>query len=249
MAAPQEKKQEGVKEFVKSIAVALAIVMTIRTFAFEFFHVPTPSLVPTVLVGDFLFVPKFSYGYSKHSFPFSLPLFEGRIFYDTKPKRGDIAVFRLPKDPGTFYVKRVIGEPGDEVQMIQGRLHINGKELALRPIEDFTYEDNAGETPVSVPQFMETLPEGMEHKIIQINPGSRWDNTEAYHVPAGHYFMMGDNRQGSWDSRDLDHLGYVPEEYFVGRAVRIVFSTKARIWQVWRWLFDIRYERIGQKVI
>lgn len=245
----KKSAKESFIEFVKTIVVAGAIAIVIRTFVFEAFHVPTPSLVPSVLVGDYLFVSKSTYGYSRYSFPFSIKLFEGRIMGDTKPKQGEIAVFRLPNQPDIFYVKRVIGTPGDQIQMIQGVLHVNGKPVELRQIEDYIDTDENGIT-ANIPQYIETLPNGVKHKIVMRKPfgTSRWDNTEIYEVPAGHYFMMGDNRQNSLDSRDSDRLGFVPEIFFVGKAQYIFFSTDAKLWQVWRWLSGIRYSRLGMKV-
>ena len=239
-----------VLEFTKTIVIAGSIALIIRTFLFEIFYIPTPSLVPSGLVGDYLFVSKSSYGFSQHSFPFSMKFFEGRIMDTVKPKQGDIAVFRVPHDPGTFYVKRVIGTAGDQIQMVQGILHVNGKPVELRQIEDYIDKDRDGNVR-NVAQYIETLPNGVQHKIIMSKQFgvSKWDNTEIFEVPKGHYFMMGDNRQNSWDSRDPDHLGFIPEVFMVGKAHRIFFSTEAKLWQVWRWFTAVRYERIGMKVI
>jgi signal peptidase I len=178
-------------------------------------------MVPTLLVGDYLFVSKYSYGYSKHSLPWSLPLFEGRIF-ETKPERGDVAVFKLPSDGKTDYVKRIIGLPGDRIQMKDGILNINGKPVERRFVDDYVYASN-GRT-WRLKRYIETLPNGREHMILEESDSAMNDNTQVYTVPAGHYFAMGDNRDNSQDSRVMSAVGYVPAENLVGRAEIIFFS-------------------------
>jgi len=193
-----------------------------------------------LLVGDYIFVSKFSYGYNRYSFPFSPPLalISNRVFA-SEPERGDVVVFRLPKDPSTDYVKRVIGLPGDRIQMINGLLHINGTPVKRERIEDFVEtEDNGRE--VHIKQWRETLPNGVSHATLDMIENGFYDNTKEYLVPAGHYFMMGDNRDNSSDSRVENAVGYVPAENLVGRA-QIMF------WSVGEG-GHIRSERVGMWV-
>lgn len=247
------KKNSGIGETVSVIVQALLIAVVIRTVLFQPFNIPSGSLIPTLLIGDYLFVSKYSYGYSKHSIPFSPNLFSGRIL-SSNPKRGDIAVFKLPSDGQTDYIKRVIGLPGDKVQMIHGRLYINGKQLkreALNP--GYTTRDAFGRTR-KVLTYRETNPEGKTYTIIEIDGDNGFnDNTDVFTVPAGHYFMMGDNRDNSTDSRVSPAnggVGPVPLQNFVGRAEIIFFSVKegAPGWQVWRWPWTVRWPRIFQRV-
>jgi signal peptidase I len=243
-----KKKKEsegGLLETVKVIIQALLIAVVVRSFLFQPFNIPSGSLIPTLLIGDYLFVSKYSYGYSKHSFPFSPPIFSGRV-WEATPKRGDIAVFKLPKDNSTDYIKRVIGLPGDRIQMLDGVLHINGKPVLRERIGNFRTTDAWGRVQ-EVPLYRETLPEGTTHQIIE-REGDRgfWDNTYVYSVPAGHYFMMGDNRDNSTDSRDESSVGFVPLENFVGRAEIIFFSIDehASGWKIWQWPWTVRWERM-----
>ena len=197
------KSEGGVLELVWIVVQALLIALVVRTLLFQPFNIPSGSLVPTLLVGDYLFVSKYSYGYSKYSLPLGLPLFEGRIMA-SEPKRGDIAVFKLPKDSKTDYIKRVIGLPGDRIQMIDARLYINGQETQRTPLPPYHTIDDFGR-PADVPHYMETLPNGVSHEIIQKNGNSGyWSNTPVYTVPPAHYFMMGDNRDNSQDFARLE---------------------------------------------
>jgi signal peptidase I len=239
----------GMGETIRVIIEALLIALVIRTFLFQPFNIPSGSLIPTLLIGDYLFVSKYSYGYSKHSFPFSAVPISGRIWAG-EPQRGDIAVFKLPKDGETDYIKRVIGLPGDRVQVLDGRLRINGQMVQKAP-DGFTEDRDAFGRVARVPRFRETLPNGVSYHVIE-REGDRgyFDNTVEYVVPAGHYFMMGDNRDNSTDSRDLQSVGYVPLENFVGKAQIIFFSMAegAPAWQIWRWPTDVRWGRLFQKV-
>jgi len=227
---------------------AIAIALVIRTFMFEPFNIPSGSMKPNLMIGDYLFVSKYSYGYSRYSLPFGLPLIPGRLLA-AAPKRGDVAVFRLPSNPGTDYIKRVIGLPGDRIQMKGGRLFINGnmvtRELVDRTIDS---ERDGFEQPMTI--YNETLPGGVQHLIYEESDAGPLDDTREFVVPEGHFFMMGDNRDNSQDSRVTDMVGFVPFINFVGRAERIFFSTNgyARLWEFWRWPQTVRYGRILMKV-
>ncbi|KAA2235286.1 signal peptidase I [Salinarimonas soli] len=244
-----KKDEGGFWETVKVVAQALLIALVVRTILFQPFNIPSGSLIPTLLIGDYLFVSKYSYGYSRHSIPFSPPVITGRI-WGTPPKRGDIAVFKLPKDNTTDYIKRVIGLPGDRIQVVEGRLQINGQTLKRERIADYRTEDPFGRV-VEVPRYRETNPEGVTYTTIE-RDGDKgfWDNTPVYVVPANHYFMMGDNRDNSTDSRDEASVGYVPYENFVGRAEIIFFSIdeNASAWKLWEWPWTVRWERLFRPI-
>ena len=241
----KSKEEGGFGETVKVVVQALLIALVVRTLLFQPFNIPSGSLVPTLLVGDYLFTSKYAYGYSRYSIPFGPPLFSGRI-WSAEPKRGDIAVFKLPKDNSTDYIKRVIGLPGDRIQVIEGVLNINGKAVERRRIEDYRTSDPYGRA-VSVPQYLETLPNGVEHRVVERDGDSGyWDNTNVYTVPPGFFFMMGDNRDNSTDSRDQASVGFVPFENFVGRAEIIFFSIDegGSAWKIWEWPSTVRWNRI-----
>jgi len=244
----KKKSGGGVVETVKTVVYAVLIALVVRTVAYEPFNIPSGSMVPTLLVGDYLFVSKFSYGYSRYSLPFGIPLFSGRIFF-RPPKRGDVVVFKLPTDNSTDYIKRVIGLPGDHIQMKSGNLYINDQSVYRKRIQDYLYQEGNG-TVIPVTQYIETLPNGVQHRIIKMGDNGPLDNTQVYDVPPGEYFMMGDNRDNSQDSRVLSAVGYVPAENLVGRAQFIFFSTdgSARLWEIWKWPFAIRYGRLFHDV-
>jgi signal peptidase I len=248
----KKKASGGFLETVKTIVYAVLIALVVRTVAYEPFNIPSGSMIPTLLVGDYLFVSKFSYGYSRYSLPFGLPLFSGRILAHS-PLRGDVAVFKLPTDPSTDYIKRIVGLPGDHIQMRRGQLYINDQQVPRRPAEDFVYEE--GGSMVLLHQFVESLPRGpgeppLDHVIIKLGDNGPLDDTPVYDVPPGHFFAMGDNRDNSQDSRVLSAVGYIPAENLVGRAEFIFFSTDgtAHWWEVWKWPFSIRYRRLFRGV-
>jgi signal peptidase I len=197
-------------------------------------------------------VSKTAYGYSRYSIPFggSINYFSGRI-WSADPKLGEIAVFRSDITPDTDYIKRVIGIPGDRIQMKEGILHINDVPCPLEPHGEYEAV-NDDETVFKAAQYIETLPNGQRHLIIKQVPfgAAKMDNTPVYTVPAGHYFMMGDNRDGSNDSRSQEVVAYIPLENFVGRASFIFFSTggKIALWEIWKWPFTAHYSRIGKSI-
>jgi signal peptidase I len=244
--------REGIGETVKVIVQALLIALVVRTFLFQPFNIPSGSMIPTLLIGDYLFVSKYAYGYSKHSFPFSPDLFNGRILA-SPPKRGDVVVFKLPRDGQTDYIKRVIGLPGDTIQMKEGRLYINGEIVPRTPTKQEQTEDFYGRE-TAVPTYEETLPGGVKHTIIEIQGDTGfYDNTGVYEVPPNSYFMMGDNRDNSTDSRvapDQGGVGYVPFENLVGRAELIFFSVGKGepAWAFWEWPWTVRWDRMLKTV-
>ncbi|MBK5962128.1 signal peptidase I [Rhodoplanes elegans] len=241
---PQEKKKEGgLLETARVIFHALIIALVIRTFLFQPFNIPSGSMMATLLIGDYLFVSKYSYGYSRYSFPLSLPLFNGRIM-GSEPQRGDVVVFRLPKDDSTDYIKRVIGLPGDRIQMVGGLLHINGQPVTRERVSDFV--DEEGGRTVRVRRWKETLPNGVSYETLDLQDNGFLDNTPVYEVPPGNFFMMGDNRDNSTDSRVLSQVGYVPLDNIIGKAQVIFFSVGDGVpaWHVWAWPYAVRWGRL-----
>jgi signal peptidase I len=289
------QKKDGLWETVKTILWALAIAAVFRTLLFQPFSIPSGSMKPSLLVGDYLFVSKFAYGYSRYSMPFEWPVFEGRIF-GSLPERGDVIVFKHPKHDqcgrnplervgGFFlslvgqaqmesadcldYVKRVVGLPGDRIQIKAGVLHINGEALPTERIGDFVEERSLSGSPPRYPrcvngpvapsgacnkeQFVETLPGGREHLVLNIEgtvgdesgyarPSA--DNTPEFTVPEAHLFFMGDNRDNSVDSRFMNEVGFVPVENMIGRADLIAFSSDGAFWEIWNWRFDRLFKAI-----
>jgi len=242
--AAAKKEEGGFLETLRVISHALIIAVVIRTMLFQPFSIPSGSMKETLLVGDYLFVSKYSYGYSQYSIPFSPPLFDGRI-WGASPERGDIAVFKLPTDNATDYIKRVIGMPGDKIQMIDGVLQINGQPVAKERIDDWVETEPSGRQ-VRVPRFRETLPNGVVYETLDLVDNGFYDNTPVYEVPAGHFFMMGDNRDNSTDSRVLSAVGYVPYENLIGRAEIIFFSVEEghHAWAFWAWPWTVRWSRL-----
>jgi signal peptidase I len=220
--AAHPRKSGLVREFVKTIVYAGLFAALFRTFLYQPFHIPSESMVPNLLVGDYLFVSKFSYGYGKYSPPlFAWPI-KGRIFGQT-PERGDVVVFRNPQEPDVAYIKRLIGLPGDRIQVTDGQLYINSQPAPRQPETPYTLRQSDG-TDRLVTEYRETLPNGISYAILEVDADyGALDNTREFVVPEGHYFMMGDNRDRSQDSR-TPYVGFVPAENLIGRADLIVFS-------------------------
>ncbi len=240
------EKEDSIKETIKTIVYAIVIAMLIRSFIFEPFKIPSGSMYPTLYIGDYLFVSKYTYGYSNHSFPLSPPLFNGRIWED-EPKRGDVVVFRSPRDNKIDFIKRVVGLPGDKISLKKGRLYINGKIMPRERIEDFVIRDENGSAE-RFKQYIETLEGGVKHPILEISDHEMVDNYEEVTVPQGHLFMMGDNRDKSDDSRL--NVGFVPKENLVGKARFLFYSHNNHgAWYTpWTWPKKIRWERLFDKI-
>ncbi len=238
-----KRREGGLAEGVRVVFHALLIALVIRTLLFQPFNIPSGSMKATLLIGDYLFVSKYSYGYSHYSLPLSPPLFPGRIF-GMMPERGDVVVFRLPKDDSTDYIKRVIGLPGDRIKMVDGLLYINGSPVKRERVEDFLDDEN--NPPERVRRWRETLPNGVSYQTLDLQDNGFLDNTQEYVVPPGHYFMMGDNRDNSTDSRVLSAVGYVPFENLVGKAQIIFFSIGdgEPAWHIWSWPWSVRWSRL-----
>ena len=241
-----KQKTGGWLDNGKTIIYAGLIAVGIRTIAFEPFNIPSGSMIPTLLVGDYLFVSKYSYGYSRYSLPFSPKLFSGRIFGRT-PARGDVVVFKNMHDDYVDYIKRIVGLPGDHIQVKGGTLYVNGQPAIRKPLGDVLAVDEGGST-MAEKEYMEALPGGPEHLIAKMTDEGPQNNTQEYVVPPGDLFAMGDNRDNSLDSRFMEGrgVGFLPIENLVGRAEFIFFSVDATApwWQIWEWPFEIRWSRL-----
>jgi signal peptidase I len=252
----KKKTEDSAWDTIKVIIQALLIAFVIRTFFFQPYNIPSGSMIPTLRIGDYLFVNKLSYGYGPYSFNFSLNVFgvdlfkfgpvpiTGRILAD-EPDRGDVVVFKLPTDNETDYIKRVIGLPGDRIQVTDGIVSINGEPIAREPIAEFAEYNEAGNGD-RIRQYRETLPNGHSYIVHDMSSDSPGDNTQEYLVPPGHFFMMGDNRDNSTDSRFQGQVGYVPYENLVGKATIIFFSHRPSysFIEVWKWPAAIRWNRL-----
>jgi signal peptidase I len=234
-------------ENIKTIVYAGLIAIGVRTVAFEPFNIPSGSMIPTLLVGDYLFVAKYSYGYSSYSLPFAPAFFSGRLF-GSLPKRGDVAVFKYPRDTSIDYIKRIVGLPGDRIQVRQGVLYINGEICTRQPEGEYQADD--GGIRMMRKLYQETLPNGVKHDILKESDDGQYNNTQEYVVPPGHVFAMGDNRDNSQDSRFMNAVGFVPVENLVGRAEILFFSIDAQYpwWEIWEWPFEIRWSRLLKPV-
>ena len=234
-------------ENIKTIFYALFIAIIIRSLFIQPFYIPSSSMEPSLLIGDRLFVTKYSYGYSKHSFPFSPPIFKGRLFANT-PQIGDVVVFKTPADNRTDYIKRLIGLPGDEIQFINGDLFLNNTQIlkSLLSKTDIIY---CGQT-VDVNTFEEILPNGKVHNTVYLKDYS-YQNSDIFIVPKNHYFFLGDNRDCSKDSRYLTSVGYVHQDNLVGKAQFIFFSSDFRIGSIfsfWKWHKTLRLDRFFKRI-
>lgn len=244
VGAEKVATKSSTRDTVRVIVHALILALIVRVFLFQPFNIPSGSMIPTLLIGDYLFVSKYSYGYSRYSFPFGLNLFPGRI-WASEPNRGDVVVFKLPRDNETDYIKRVIGLPGDEIQMIHGVLHINGETVEKVKIDDYVVTDPSGRVR-HMARYKETLPNGVSYPVLDLVQDGFGDNTEVYKVPENHFFMMGDNRDNSTDSRFLSEVGFVPFVNLVGKAQVIFFSIdeESNFWEFWRWPTEVRWDRL-----
>jgi signal peptidase I len=243
----KKARRSELRDTIVVIVEALIIAVIFRTFLFQPFSIPTASMQSTLMIGDYFVASKFTWGYGKYSFPIPLP-FNGQILSFAQPTRGDITVFR-PVPQNEDYIKRVIGLPGDRIQMVGGILHINGTPVQRELVGESTDTDSYGMT-VPVHLYRETLPNGVSHTIQEISDDAPLDNTGEYLVPAGHYFMMGDNRDRSQDSRVLNAVGYVPAGNLIGKAEARFFSIKDNLppWQIWNWPANVRWDRMMQSV-
>ena len=252
----ENKEESSLFDLAVVLLEAVAIAIVIRIFLFQPFNIPSGSMIPTLLVGDYLFVSKYSYGYSKYSFPYGMAPISGRIL-QSNAHRGDVIVFKTPTDNSTDFIKRLVGLPGDRIQMIGGVLNVNGAPVKRERVEDKVEETKCGVQPVHV--YRETLTDGRSYLTQKLSEtckryalGAK-DDTDVFVVPPRHYFMMGDNRDDLADSRFPvgEGVGYVPEANLVGRARVLFFSideTDASWFTPWRWPFDIRWTRIGNVI-
>jgi signal peptidase I len=223
---------------ISSIVLAATIAILIRIFIFEPFSIPSGSMKPNLLIGDYIIVSKFPYGISNHSIPFAPSIFNGRILSFSKPQRGDVVVFKFPPDNSTYYIKRIVGLPGDIIQVKESNLYINGQMVHKEPSSTFTDDDDNK----VIAQYVETLLDNKKKfSILDETSYNYFDNTPEYNVPEGKYFMMGDNRDNSLDSRYESR--FVPEENIVGRAEFILFSNNVSILKIWKWLFNFNSKR------
>jgi signal peptidase I len=232
-----------ITENLITIFYALIIALVIRSFFLQPFYIPSSSMEPSLLVGDRLFVTKYSYGYSKHSFPFSIPIIKNRIL-SKSPKTGDVIVFKTPADNRTDYIKRLIGLPGDVIQFIDGDIYINNNQITKSRISK-TDKIYCGNKTINVNTFEEKLPNGKIHNTVYLKDYS-FQNSDKFKVPKKHYFFLGDNRDCSKDSRYLTSVGYVHENNLVGKAQFIFFSSDFRIGSIlsfWKWHKTIRFDR------
>ena len=240
------KSEKKLFSNIKSVILAIFIAILIRSFLFEPFNIPSGSMKPNLLVGDFIFVSKWSYGYSKHSLPFSIPVIPKKIF-NKSPERGDVVVFKTPENNRTDYIKRVIGIPGDIVQVYQGKIFINNEEILRMKTKNFIDTD-IGVSFKEVRKYKEFFFD-KEIEVLDLIDNGIVDNTQKFKVPKDHFFVLGDNRDNSQDSRFINTVGFIPFENLVGKAEFIFFSLEnSRFLQIWKWPNSIRYNRIFKKI-
>ena len=240
--------KKKIVENIKTLGYALIIALVIRSFLFQPFYIPSSSMEPNLLVGDRLFVSKYSYGYSRHSLPFS-PNLTNKRYLSKKPERGDVIVFKTPADNRTDYIKRLIGLPGDTLQIIDGDFYLNSQKIQRKKIET-TININCGNEILDVVTYEEMLPNG-EKYIAVYNKEGTMQNTDKFIVPKEHYFFMGDNRDCSKDSRFLSSVGYVTFNNLVGKASLIFFSNdkkKGNFFEFWKWHKSIRIDRFFNQI-
>ena len=246
-ASSASRKSHRLDETTRTIITAVLVALFIRMFAFEPFNIPSSSMVPGLLIGDFLFVSKYSYGYSSRSTVMGLLPIKGRLF-DKAPERGDVVVFKLPSDNSTDYIKRLVGLPGDTIEMRNGLLYINGVAVQRRKLET-PIVMNYVQPSSTTTDYIETFPDGHEHIIREEGDDRGLDDTPVFTVPPRSYFFMGDNRDNSQDSR-TSRVGFVPEENLVGKARILFFSLddRARFWEIWKWPWALRLDRLFKAI-
>ena len=248
MSTLKNKDKNSFRELLKTLMVAGSIAIIFRSIFFEPFNIPSGSMIPTLLVGDYLFVSKYSYGYSKYSFPFGIVPIKHRIF-DNSPKRGDVIVFRKPGDESVDYIKRLVALPNDTVQVKKGVLFVNGKRaVRIRTNVGFKFQNVYGEEKVFI-QYKEKFEDSNEHYIIEASDTDPFDDTIEFKVPENNFFFMGDNRDNSRDSRTPE-VGFVPKINLIGKAKIIFFShnSSASFYEFWKWHKSIRFNRIGKAI-
>ncbi|MFV9875575.1 MAG: signal peptidase I [Rickettsiales endosymbiont of Dermacentor nuttalli] len=238
-----KKDKAYYNEFFRTFFVAILVALVFRSFVYEPYHVPSGSMKPTLIDGDYIFVSKFAYGYSRYSLPLGFNLFSGRIAEFGTPERGDVIVFRNPYNPSVNYIKRLIGLPGDKIQIMNGVIYING--VAVEQIRRGIFIDSNDR---HIEKYIEVLPNGVSYNVLKEKNRGPFDNTKVYIVPKDKYFFMGDNRDNSIDSRFLDKVGYVPQVNIVGKAELIFFSSKSSLWAIWTWLYDLNLGRFFNKL-
>ena len=241
------RTSDKLDETIRTFFFAALIALCIRGFVFEPFNIPSSSMVPGLLIGDYLFVSKYSYGYSSLSSLYGLLPIKGRIFA-SEPKRGDVIVFKLPRDNSTDYIKRLVGLPGDKIQVKNGLLYVNGVAVTRQKLASPTVTDYV-QPSANTTDYLETFPDGHEHIIREEGDTRPLDDTEVFNVPEGYYFGMGDNRDNSQDSR-TQQVGFIPAENLVGRAEVLFFSIDedAYFWQFWKWPSSVRWDRLFMKI-
>jgi signal peptidase I len=250
MTDKTQPQGETLGEFIRTFVFAILVALVIRTLAYEPFNIPSSSMVPTLLIGDYLFVSKYEYGYGSAGTFWGVPDFKGRLF-DHEPKRGDVIVFKWPHDNSTDYIKRLIGLPGDRIQMREGILYINDQPVPRDRLKNPIPGPHGEAPPPNVVDYIEHLPGGVNHVIRTEGDDMPLDNTPVFTVPPHHYFFMGDNRDNSEDSRAPNGgVGYVPEENLVGKAEFLFFSLDGdtHFWEVWKWPTAIRWDRLFTKI-